>query len=483
VNLSAVRFPGPRGPETGLLFSTAAVLLVGLFGALAVSFWAGVAFLALGLVMLVRPLDLFVSLLLVASVAAFAEYGDLRIRRDLAVVGLLGLYALASFTAAWVSRRWGLPVSRLTPALLALAITTGVAVLHGLAARNTVRFMSLELFPLLALYVSLAVGGLRLTPGELRVASRTYVAVGLATSAIGFVYFAVTGSRAQGLPFSPIPGLVALVILNLELYRDEPRPRLIPVLLICLLVFHQILTFTRGFWLALLVGIPFSCVVYARRGAGWRQRWSKVAHIVGLVALVLVAGGAILGVWLGLSDVIGMLGGRFASSFDTKNTPETVSNIVRLVELRTSLMLIVASPWLGYGHGFTLVVRQFFYPLAGAQWWVHESYVMIWLKQGIFGLLALLWVLFAALRLGLRGASHPDRQLAGWCAASAACTVFAAVIGLTNYYFFMVTQNFLLAVLWGISIVAGEPERSCLVWRVPPVAPSDGRADGEGSGA
>jgi hypothetical protein len=300
VNLSAVRFPGPRGSGAGLLYSTTAVLLVGLIGALAVNLWAGVAVMALGLVLLTRPLDLFVSLLLVASAAAFAEYGDPRITRDLIVVALLGLYALACFAAAWVSRRWGLPVSRLTPALLALAITTAVAVLHGLAARNAVRFMSLELFPLLALYASLAVGGLRLTAGELRVARRTYVAVGLAASAIGFVYFATTGSRVQGVPFSPIPGLVALVILNLELYREEPRPRLIPVLLICLLIFHQVLTFTRGFWLALLVGIPFSCVLYARRGVGARQRWSKVARGAGLTALVLVAGGAILGAWFGL---------------------------------------------------------------------------------------------------------------------------------------------------------------------------------------
>ena len=178
---SAVRVPGPRGPGAGLLFSTAAVLLASLFGALAVNLWAGIAVLVLGLVLLVRPLDLFVSILVVASVAAFAEYGDPHIRRDLAVVGLLGLYALAALAAAWASRRWGLPVSRLTPALLALAITTGVAALHGLAARNNVRFMSLELFPLMALYVSLAVGGLCLTSGQLRVARRTFVAVGLAS--------------------------------------------------------------------------------------------------------------------------------------------------------------------------------------------------------------------------------------------------------------------------------------------------------------
>jgi len=163
-----------------------------------------------------------------------------------------------------------------------------------------------------------------------------------------------------------------------------------------------------------------------------------------------------------------MVGSRFTSSFETKNTPETVSNIVRLVELRTSMKFILEQPWVGFGHGATLIVRQFFHPMTGPQWWVHQSYVMIWFKQGAFGLLALLWVLFAATRTGIAGLRHEDPRVAGWCAASAACTVFVAVLGLTNYYFFMVTLSFLLALVWGITLAFAHPGRRRFVWRAAP---------------
>jgi len=454
----------------------AGVLVLGLTGALAVSPWVGLAILALGLVLVAGPLEPFVALLLVAGVAAFAEYGHPLIQRDLAIVLVLTAYALLAFVVAHSTRRWGLPLSGLSTALLALAVTTGVGALHGLAKGNAVRFASLEVFPLFALTFSLAAGGLRLRTGDLRLARWTLAVVGVASASIGFYVFATTGARTQGLPFSPVPGLVALVLLALMLFDPAPRPRPGMALLFCLLILHQILTFTRGFWLGLLVGVPFTCAVYVvhRRRSG--RPWAKLLVTMGLVGLVLVLGLALASSWLGLAEVVGMVGGRFASSFETRNTPETVSNIVRLVELRTALSHILASPWLGDGHGSTLIVRQFFYPRTGPQWWVHQSYVMICLKQGVIGLLALLWVLFAALRLGLKGASHADPQIAGWCAAAAAGTVFAAVVGLTNYHFFMVTMNFILALLWGIALAVGEPQRLWLAWRAsaPAASPSGG---------
>ncbi len=449
------------------LATIAGLLVLGLLGAFLVNWWVGAAVMALGLVMITRPLDLFVSVLLVGSAAAFAAHGNRSIQRDLSVVLVLTLYAGASFLAAWGRRLWALPESRFTAALLALALTTGIATLHGLAVRNPFRFLCLEVFPLFSLSFALAVGGLHLKPADLRIAGWTLAGVGVAASSIGFHYFAVTGMRTGGLPFTPIPGFIALVVLSLTLFDPAPRPRLVPVILFCVLICHQIVTFTRGFWLGLLVGIPLICALYGRHGTGARQRWSKVLRTLGFAALLMFLAAVIASSRPPWSEMVGLLGNRFASSFETKSTPETVSNVVRLVETRTALQVILSSPWFGYGHGSTLVVRQFFHPQTGPQWYVHEGYIMMWLKQGIFGLTALLWVLLAAFRLGLKGASHPDSHVAGWCVASAACTVFAAIIGLTNYFFFVVSQSFLLAFLWGVSLAASEPRHRWLVWRVP----------------
>ena len=472
----------PSGAMPRRLAAVATVLALALAGALALNVWTGLAVLALGLVLIARPLDPFTALLLAAGVAVFAEYGDPRIQRDLAVVLALTSYALLTLVAAHASRRWSLPLSRLTTAFLVFGATTVVAAVNGLARGNAVRFLSLEVFALLVLFLALAVGGLRLRARDLRIAEWTLVAVGVANAGIGFFLFATTGTRMQGLPFSPVPGLVALVVLALALFDPAPRPRAGSVLLFCLLVFHQILTFTRGFWLGLLVCVPLTCAVYvfARRGTG--RPWAKILRTLALVGVVLVLGLALASSWLGLSETVGMLGGRLASSFETRNTPETVSNIVRLVELRTSLIHILQSPWVGHGHGSTLVVRQFFFPRTGPQWYVHQSYVMLWLKQGLLGLLAFLWLLYVALRLGLKGASQADPQLAGWCAASAVATVFTMIIGLTNYYYFMVTLNFLLALLWGISLGASDPARVRLAWRsAAPVRCPDAGTAGAGA--
>jgi O-antigen ligase len=479
VTAAAASAAGLAGAMPRRLAAIAAVLLLGLATALAVNPWAGLALLALGLVLVARPLEPLVAMVLAAGAAAFAAYGETSIQRDLAIVLVLTVYATLSFAVAAASGRWSLPLSGLSVALLALAVTTGVAVVHGLARGNPVSYLSLEVFPLAVLVFALGVGGLRLGPGDLRLVKWALVLVGLAGAGYGFFYFATTGMRAQGVPFSPVPGLVALVLLTLMLFDPAPRPRPGTVVLFGLLVLHQILTFTRGFWLGLIVGVPFACAVYLFHRRGGRAAWRKVLVTLGLVGLVLVLGLLLASSWLGLSETIGLLGGRLASSFETENRPETVSNIVRLVELRTSLLHILASPWIGYGHGSTLVVRQFFFPRTGPQWYVHQSYVMISLKQGLIGLLAFLWVLFAALRLGLKGAARADGAAAGWSAASAVATAFTMIVGLTNYFYFMVTMNFLLALLWGIALSASGPERLRMAWRAPaPAVPGPGAGVG-----
>lgn len=456
----------PHASVRGVAIGVA--LFLGLAGGLLTNWWAGAMVMALGLVVAVRPFDLFVSLVLVAAMAAFAEYGDPHIVRDLAIASLLTLYTLASLFAAWLTGRWRLPVSRLGDALAALAVTTAVGTVHGVLAHQSIRFIFLETFPLFALILALTIGGARIHMTGFRIAKWALIGVALASAALGYKYYAVTGMRTQGLPFSPMPGLVAILVLTLMLFEPSPRPRLVPVLIFCALIGHQIITFTRGFWLALMVAIPFALVLYVRWGAGAGLRWKKVLRTLGLIALVAVPAAMVASTMVGWSEIVEMVGGRFASSFETKNTPETVSNIVRLVEFRTSMKFILAQPWLGYGHGATLIVRQFFHPITGAQWWVHESYLMIWFKQGLFGLGALLWVIWEATWVGIRGSRHSDPQVAGWFAASAACTVFAAVVGLTNYYFFMVTMNFTLALLWGITLPFARPGHRQFVWRALP---------------
>lgn len=444
------------------------VLAVSLLLALLVNEWVGVAGLALGFVLVTRPFDPFVAVLLATSGAAFAAYGERSIQRDLAIVLALSVYAAAAFWTTWLARRWTMPRTHFTIALGALAATTALAVVHGLLVRNPIPYLALELFPLASLAFALVIGGLRLKPGDLRIAGWTIAVVGLLSAAAGFISFGTTGIRTGGMAFSPIPGFVALVVLSLALFDPAPRPRLLPVVVFCVLIAHQVVTFTRGYWFGLIVGVPLICWLYARRGPGSRPRWSKVGSTLGLAALLLAVGGLGALTQPRWAEIVQLLGNRFASSFQTENTPETVSNLARLVEIRTTWKAITAAPLFGYGEGATIVVRQFFHTdFAGPQWWIHQGYVMMWFKQGVVGLLALLWVLYAAFRMGLDGASREHPLRAGWNVAAAACTLFAAIVGLTNYFFFVVSQSFMLALVWGVALNESKPSFTRIRWRAP----------------
>lgn len=464
--------PAPaRLPAPGTLAAITGALLAGLLLAVAINPFVGAAALAFGLVVIVRPFDPLVAALVAAGAASFAAYGAHDIRRDMAIVVALTVYTFVAFAVAWRLRRWHLPASRLAAALSVLALTTAGGIAHGLLRHHNPAYVFLEVFPLFSLAIAVVIGGLRLRPVDPRLALWGLALVGVASSVAGFQFFGSTGIRTGGMAFSPVPGLVALVFLSLALFDPAPRPKLLPVLVFCVLIGHQVVTFTRGFWLGLLVGVPLICLLYVRRGQGVRRRGAKVLATLGLALVLLVMGALLAATRPPWNELIGLLSDRFASSFTTENTPETVSNIARLVEIRATFLAIATSPLLGLGHGSTLVVRQFFYPEAGPQWYIHQGYLMMWLKQGVLGVLALLGLLFAAFRMGWKGAFLADPEAAGWNAAAAACAVFVAIVGLTNYFFFNINQSFVLALIWGVALALARPGVARFAWRAPRPAP------------
>jgi hypothetical protein len=458
--------PGVALPRAqAILPAIFVALAVGLTLTLLVNIWVGAAGMAFGLVLALRPFDPFVGALLAAGAATFAAYGEHGIQRDMAIVTALTAYAVLSFAVANQQRRWHLPSSRFVAALFLLALTTAAGVIHGVAAHHKLTFIYLEVLPLFSLGFAVVIGGLRLRRVDPKVGLWGLAMIGIASAAAGLHFYGSTGIRTGGMAFSPVPGLVALVFLSVTLFDPSPRPKLLPVFVFCVLVGHQVVTFTRGFWLGLLGGIPLICWLYVRRGPGAKARWSKVVATLGLALFILAVGVTIAATRPPWNELVGLLGNRFTSSFTTKNTPETVSNIARLVEIRTSITALAKSPVFGLGHGSTLVVHQFFHPEAGPQWYIHQGYLMMWLKQGVFGVISLLWLLFLGFRMGWRGASLPDPEAAGWNAGAAACALFVTSVGLTNYFFFNVNQSFVLAFIWGVALSTSKPGVARMVWR------------------
>ncbi len=441
-----------------LLAALAANLLLG---------WpAAVGLAALGIGFTALPFLFVPAIALVVLAASFVDNGSGHLTLYLSGLTLLILYALACLVHDWRAGRWALPRSRLTVSLALLMATTLAGTLHGLAVGNSPRYLGLELMPLLGLLIALMVGGLRLRPADLEFILASFVLAGLGHCLLGLYAWVTYGMRRGGIFFSAMPGMIGLLTLNLML-RTRSRTRgFLLFLVTCALVLHQILSFTRGYWLGMAAGLLASAILYVGRGPGVGERWRNLVRWAVLSWLAVSLALGLVAAWFGWSNISEILGRRAASSIGTARGSETASNVVRLVEWFSVFRDIRHAPWLGHGLGYSFHVRYpFFQSATSTQWISHEMYLLVWLKQGLVGLLAFLLVLFEGALLGLRGAWRLSGEAAGWSAGAMAATVYTAVFGLTNYPLAMVNPAFLLALMWGVALSLQAPRLWRIVWR------------------
>jgi len=256
-----------------------------------------------------------------------------------------------------------------------------------------------------------------------------------------------------------VPGIIGVMLVNLAL-RSRTMPSIMGFVALSLPLFlHQLITFGRGLWTGCLAGILLSAVVFAGIGRGTGPRWRRVMTVVGLLVLLGAVGGIQAAILLGHGDLLRDAGVRFASIGSTQESYETRSTFVRLWEYAVVARHIQQNPWAGWGLGFAFPVKQP-WGLLKTQWVVHQNYLMVWLKQGLIGLLLFIWLIWTAITFGIRQARRhrDDFWAASWCATMAAATLFLAVFSMSNFPFTEVSGMFLLAILWGGTMaVSGAP--------------------------
>lgn len=445
------------------------VLLLALASGILIHMAVGVAMVVIGLLLLARPLDPVVALVVATAAASFVNNEGGHLTRDFAVVSLLGTYALICFAAWMLSGRWLLPRGRLVLAILALFLMVVLGTVRGVLAGNSARYLGLELLPLLSLGLAIAIGGLRLTKTQMSWSLVILCLTGLAHVGLAMVSYAVNQIRTGGLSFTPFPALAALLTFNLLLREERPGRRVLLFLVTGLFLMHQVVSFTRGYWLGLLVAIPYSCFLYAGLRDGARARWMRIARTFATIAIVVCVSTLAVSFVFGWSNLPALLVTRFASSVGTEQSSETASNVARLIEYWSAIQHIARSPWLGYGLGFTMHTREAIFGTVTSQWFIHQNYLYIWLKLGVVGLLAFVMTLWEAFWNGTRLATSrgSDGTDAAWGAAAAGGTIHMAVVALTNFNLAQVNGTVFLAFLWGVSLARTTPERTRFVWRLP----------------
>lgn len=134
-------------------------------------------------------------------------------------------------------------------------------------------------------------------------------------------------------------------------------------------------TFTRGYWVATLIALMVAIVQMPSGRRRTAIRYLAGLALAGTVLVTLLVGPLVV-------EVASAVAERFGS---ISSAMLDLSIKHRLAESMAAFHLIMRNPIVGYGLGFLYS----FYPLIPADlptWYVHNVYLFLWLKLGIFGL-------------------------------------------------------------------------------------------------
>ena len=307
----------------------------------------------------------------------------------------------------------------------------------------------------------------RFRASDLRLATGWLWVTALGHAALGFWIYSILKVRTGSIYFTPIPGLVAVLLFNFALRARTTRLALLWVAAMLPLLMHQFLSFTRGYWLAILISLVFSMVVFAWRQPDAAVRWRRSGTLLAALAGLGVLGAIVLALVYGIRGLGELALSRFSSSVGTTYTFETSSNIVRLVEAAKVLSEILKAPLHGHGLGYAFTVREPIHLELIEQWYCHQNYLLVWLKQGLVGLVLFVGTLFAGLRTTLKGRALADPVAQSWCMGAAAATVYVIVYGLVHFPLAEVNTTFTIALLWGSSAALTTRDWHELRWGRP----------------
>lgn len=442
------------------------VLLAGIVALYFTVNWiAAAAVLVFLIVQRARPFHFLTSYFLVVTAASFINYGRGQLTAELSLLTVGILFMLYCYVLERRKDAISFAQTVVTKPLLLYFGLTVVNFFRGLLIGNNPQYAGLELIAMLALFSSLLIGSRRLNRSELIVAMFWLWITALAHCALGFYIFGIIHVRTGSIYFTPVPGVVAMMLFNFALRDPHPARRWMWLLAMGPLLAHQFLSFTRGYWLGILGATAVSLLLYGGWGTGWGPRWKR-----GIVSLLVLTGVGLVGAFMlssafGIGDILGLAGNRLASSTGTEYTWEASSNVVRLVEYLRVFEDIVKSPWVGHGLGHYFVVREPIGFTLLEQWFTHQNYLLVWLKQGIIGLVLFIWILIALLRNGIRGTRLPDVWESSWSAGGAAAVIYIMIFSMVHFPLAEVNTTFACALIWGATMGMTSTGNTTLRWR------------------
>jgi O-antigen ligase len=174
-----------------------------------------------------------------------------------------------------------------------------------------------------------------------------------------------------------------------------------------------VFSYRRSFWIAALLGLAI-VVLLGRQ----RHRFLPILAVLGIAlwASVALTGG---------SEAQSLIVER-AQELDLSRVASNPTDRYRLSEVRNVTREIRESPLTGIGLGVPWTVEHSFPYEPGARNYTHVAVLWYWLKLGLVGLAAYLWLMLTAARVAFRISQAARDRLLRVCGT----TLLAAVVGI-----------------------------------------------------
>jgi len=443
---------GERGRSRALLLAAAALAPAVLIGSLATGAWwlllllGGVA--ALGVWSL---LDIRATFVVTVLLATFVDYktGHLTLEMTVVCTWLAWTALLLIWRSAW--RGWTHPPSGMALGLAVWLGACALGVVVGLVHGNNLRYLGLELAA--ALWPALGLGMIQVYGRKSAAyAGLALVAIGLIHTAFGLTMLQIYRQRLGGIYFTTVTGIVAVGLWTAALLAPRRKIRVLCLLGMVPMLAHLLFSFTRGYWFGFIAGLLASTILCWRNLGRFepKTRSRRLLALPALLAVFVVTLGLSV-LYFGKGDLLSSVGRRFGASFSTEMSGATASNVFRLVEYGRAVDVALESPVIGKGFGYAILNRDSLVGRTQEQWFIHNYYLLIWLKLGIPGLAAFGFLLWTLVRAAKRVAEEDSSWLVRtWAIAAIAATVQVLVILVTNYSLADVTTAFVFAYVWGV---------------------------------
>lgn len=394
--------------------------------------------------------DIRAAFLVLVLMCTFVDYSTGRLTLEMSIVCAWVAWTalLLYWRSAWTG--WVLPPREMIPGIFVWLSACAMGVLIGLVRSNPLRSLGVELVG--ALWPLLGVVMIQVfRRAHARYAAAGLFAIGLIHTFFGLIMLQIAQRRLGGIYFTTVSGVVAVMLWTTALLAPSRRVRWLCLLGMVPVLAHLLFSFTRGYWLGAIAGLTVATIL-AWWNLGRFEPRVRARRLL-LVPSLLAVGALTLTlsiVYFGSGNLLEAVGARFGSSFSTEVSGETMSNVIRLAEYDKAIGDALRSPIVGQGLGYTFVVREPITNRLSEQWFVHNYYLLLWLKLGIVGLLAFAFLIGKQVRAAMRMASEDPSWIARAVAITAiSVTVQLLAILLTNFSLADLNTASVFAYVWG----------------------------------